>query len=553
MKEQAITSQHPEALEARTRWDELKQERSPFEAEWQDIARLIRGQRDNLITTTDPRGLRTKLALTSVPIIAQTNFAAELYGTLTNPANRWHALVADDPDLAKWKPMKDWQDQVTERVLASFRPSASSFYSAAIQIYSDIVSFGTGAQYDEVRADEGKILDVTLSLGEVVFDIDAFGRVCECVRKFHLKPRAAAQMFQAQYENLPAKIREGAEQGSNDTFVFFQHVKPNRDWQRGKLGPRGKRWASLYVCEVDDTLVRRAGYDEMPFHAPRWSVESGKVYGRGVGSIALPAVRVMNRMQDANIRAGQKAADPTLLAPNKEDWGLSGHVRPGHTLYGGVNFRGERMIHALDNFSATGLTLEMQQQVASEVQDAFQWSLLTLANRTGLSDIETLEQQERHMRMSAPNHGRIQEEYLAPKIARRFSLLWRHGQLPPPPEGIPQGAGLQVQYQSAAAQAQKSAEGAAVMRVLSDVAVLGQIDPAKMARAADRISTDDVLEVLIEARGGPSRILVSREDADAAGQQRAQQAQLQQAMEMAQAGGAVAKDMAQAAGAMEGA
>lgn len=553
MKEQAITSQHPEALETRTRWDELKQERSPFEAEWQDIARLIRGQRDNLISTTDPRGLRTKLALTSVPIIAQTNFAAELYGTLTNPANRWHALVADDPDLAKWKPMKDWQDQVTERVLASFRPSASSFYSAAIQIYSDIVSYGTGAQYDEVRHDEGKILDVTLSLGEVVFDIDAFGRVCECVRKFHLKPRAAAQMFSKQYENLPAKIREGAEKGSNDTFVFFQHVKPNRDWQRGKLGASGKRWASLYVCEVDDTLVRRSGYDEMPFHAPRWSVESGKVYGRGVGSIALPAVRVMNRMQDANIRAGQKAADPALLAPNKEDWGLSGQVRPGHTLYGGVNYRGERMIHALDNFSATGLTLEMQQQVASEIQDAFQWSLLTLANRTGLSDIETLEQQERHMRMSAPNHGRIQEEYLAPKIARRFSLLWRHGQLPPPPEGIPQGAGLQVQYQSAAAQAQKSAEGAAVMRVLSDVAVLGQIDPAKMARAADRISTDDVLEVLIEARGGPSRILVSREDADAAGQQRAQQAQLQQAMEMAQAGGAVAKDMAQAAGAMEGA
>ena len=190
--------------------------------------------------------------------------------------------------------------------------------------------------------------------------------------------------------------------------------------------------------------------------------------------------------------------------------------------------------------------MEMQRAKVEEIQEAFQWSLLSLANRTGLNQIETLEIQERQLRMSAPNLGRIQEEYLAPKIARRFSLLYKHGQLPPPPDGMPEGAPLEVEYLSAAAMAQKSAEGASVMRILDDIARLGQIDPRKAQEAGNRLSTDDVVEVLIEARGAPARVLLSREEARERDAADAQQAQMQQALQAAQVGGGVVKDLAQA-------
>lgn len=527
--------------EAIRRWDELKGTRAHYEGDWESIARLIRPQRGGF-ASADPSRVRDEKPLSSAPIVAQSNFSAGLYGTLTNPANKWFALASQDPDLNKFQPMKLWLDACSHRILASFMPSTSPFYSAATQLFADIASFGNAAQYDEVRLEERKILDVTLSLAEVVFDIDAFGRVNEAVRKFKLKPRAAVMMFAGQ---VPAKVVELAQRGSQEEHWYYHHVKANADYRRGRLGPAGKRWLSIYVCEVERMVCRRAGYEEMPFHAPRWEVESGQVYGTGPGFIALASARVSHRMQEANLRAGQKAADPTLLAADRRVWKLNGVVRPGHTVYGGVDMQGRPTIRPLDNFSSTGLSLEMQQELKDEIRDAFHYSLMTLAGRTGMTATEVMEIQEEKMRLMAPHMGRIQEEYLAPKIARRFQILFRAGQLPPPPEGIPEGAGLEVVYTSAAAMAQKSAEGAAVVRILQDIGPLSQLDPRYM----DRINPDDVLEVLQEARGAPSRILRSREDADQLAEARAQAAQQQQLLEQ---GPGAMRDLAQAGAAMQG-
>ncbi len=537
--ETILIEEDPRADEAIARWDELKRDRAHFESDWEEMSRLIRPQRGGFVSA-DPGAARNEKALSSAPMIAQSNFASGLYGTMTNPANRWMSVAVSDPELAEFHSVKLWQNIVSDRILASFRPSISSFYSSAIQMFGDLSTFGNGAQYDEVRDGEGKILDVTLSLAEVVYDIDAFGRVVEVVRKFKITARAAVDMFGL--DNLPKKVQDMAIKGSRDKLDFFHHVQKNMDWQKGRIGPGGKLWASLYVCAEGRAVVRNSGYDEMPFHAPRWEVDTGQIYGRGPGSTALPSARVVNRMEETNLRAAMKAADPTLLAPDREAMPIDGVVRPGEVLYGGVNFQGQKMIHSLDNYGGTGLTIEMADRKMEDIRDAFHWSLMNLAGRTGITDLEALDRQEANMRLMAPHMGRVQEEYLAPKIARRFNLLWRAGQLPPPPPELKEGVGLEARYESAAAQAQRSAEGASVIRLVNDLAPLAQIKP----RLMDRLSADDLVETLHEARGVPSRVLLSREAADKIGEQRAQQEQNQQAMEMAQAGGGVMKDMAQA-------
>ncbi len=533
-----------DGTEAVRRWDELKGERAQHESDWESLARLIRPQRGGF-TGANQDMPRNEKPLSSAPIIAQSNFAAGLYGTLTNPANKWFTIQSANPEVNRFHPMKLWLQSASEITLASFAPSVSPFYSAATQLFADIATFGNAAQYDEVRLNERKILDVTLSLAECVFDVDGFGRVNEVVRKFRLKPRAAVEMFRG---NVPAKIVEAAGKGSQEKHTYYHHVKPNTNWRNGRIGPGGKRWLSLYVCEIERMVVRRAGYDEMPFHAPRWEVESGQTYGTGPGYIALASARVNQQMTASNLRAGQKAGDPTLLAPDREAWPLAGVVQPGKVVYGGVDMQGRALLRPLDNFSSTGLTLEMQQELKEEIRDAFHYSLMNLAGRTGMTATEVIEIQEEKMRLMAPHMGRIQEEYLAPKIARRFQILWRAGQIPPPPQGIPEGTALEVKYTSAAAMAQRSTEGAAVVRILQDVVPLAQVDP----RYADRLSPDDVIEVLQEARGGPARILRSREDADALAEARAQAAQAQQMMDAAQAGGSALRDLAQAGQAMQG-
>ena len=531
--------------EAQRRWDELKTARAHHERLWTDIARLFRPHLGGF-GLDDPAGRGIDLPLSSAPIFAADAFAAGLYGTLTNPANRWFGFRTNDQDLNAWLPAKAWMDQVTDRVLASFGPSVSPYYSTAMQTFGSLSVLGNAAEYDEVVQAEGKIMDVSIGLGEIVFDIDFFGRVCEVVRRFHLTARQAVRQFGVR---CPAKLQELAQKGGTDRHVFFHHVLKNEDWTPGrKLGPRGKTWLSRYTSEVERVLLREAGYDEMPFFAPRWHVDSGQTYGVGPGFVALPSARIHQRMDDAVVRRAQMAADPTLLAPDRDAIQLNGQIRPGRVVYGGLDMQGRQMLRPIDLAGQVGLTLQDRQQKLEEVKDAFHYTLMNLSGRTGMTATEVMAITEERQRLWAPHQGRVQEEYLAPKIARRFSILWRAGQLPPPPPEM-EGVALDVNYLSAAAAAQRSVEGNAALRIIQDLAPLMQIDP----RYADRFDPDGMVEVLGDARGAPARIFRSREQADALAQGRQQQEQAMMAMQMAQAGAGVMKDAAGAEAAMAGA
>lgn len=533
-----IATNHPAAEEAASRWAELKRERQSHEALWEDIARLMRPQRGGF-GLDDPGTRELEKPLSSAPIHAQSNFAAGLYGTLTNPANRWFGFRTNDPDLNAWQPAKLWMDTVTDRVLASFAPSVSPFYSASSQTFGDLSAFGNSVQYDEAVPAEQKILDITLSLAEAVWSIDGFGRVNEVVRKFRLSARNAMRMFRD--AALPTKIEEMAQKGDGTLITFYHHVLPNETFEAGRLGVKGKKFVSRYSCEIERTLVREAGYAEMPFYVARWEVDSGQTCGIGPGFVALASARALSLMDDATMRMAQRQADPTLLAPSREEWPLSGKVRPGGVMYGGVNMQGNAMIQPLQLTGGFNLTLQEKQAKLEEIRDAFHYTLLQLAGRTGMTATEVMAITEERQRLWAPHQGRVQEEFLAPKISRRFSMLWRAGQLPPPPKGM-EGVALDIQYLSAAAAAQRSVEGNAALRVLQDLAPLITIMP----RITDRLDPDGLLETLGDARGAPARIFRSRDDADAIAQERAQAMQAQQSMAAMQAGAGVMKDVAAA-------
>lgn len=529
----------PEVIDMADRWAELKSARSQHEAMWRDIARLLRPQRGGFQSTT-PEARTWDKPLSSAPIMAAGNFSAGLYGTLTNPANQWFGFSTPDEDLNAWQPARDWLDKVTNITTRSLLPSVSTFYSAAAQFFADEAAFGNAAQYDEADAAEGRIIDATISLAEIVVDFDAHGRICEVLRQWSMTARRATSLFGM---DLPAKILTMARERDMSLITFWHHVQKNDGFQAGRIGPKGKRWLSRYGCEQENTLVRERGYDEMPFQFARWEVDSGQTYGVGPGFVSLASARTYEQFEAAAIRMGQRVSDPTLLAPTKEDWPLQGRARPGSVIYGGVSFQGNQMIRPLEMGGNFNITLEEKQAKLEEIKDAFHYTLMQLSGRTGMTATEVLQINEERQRLWAPHQGRIQEEYLAPKLARRFSLLWRAGQLPAPPKGMP-GVPLQVTYKSAAAAAMASSKGNAAMRVVQNLLPLAQINP----RYADRIDADGLVETLAEAFGAPAAMFTSREAADQLAQQRAQAQQMAQSLQAAQMGASALKD-ATAAGA----
>lgn len=537
---------HQRAKDAICRWQELKTARGRHEQDWGDIARLIRPQRGGF-GLSNPGDRIMEKPLSSEPIQAASSFAAGIYSGLTNPASTWFGFETPDTDLNSWQPMAEWNDIVTRRVFASFGPSLSSFYSATFQAYSDIAAFGNAVAYDEFHPGERRFMDITLSLAEVVFDVDAWGRVWEWVRRFSLTPRQAVTRFSGTGE-LPSQVYERAEKGSQDLIWFYHHVLPNQDWRAGRIGPKGKPVLSVYVCETDGWLVREGGYEEMPAYAPRWDVDTGQVCGTGPGFISLASARAAHQMESATLRAAQFAADPTMLAPDRQDWPLNGRVRPGTIVYNGVNARGEAMVRPLQTGGGINLTLQEKQAKVEEIKNAFHYSILTLQGRTGVTTEESMIIEEARMREWAPHSDRIMEEYGALKVQRRFRELWRQGQLPPPPKEA-QGIPLQVRYTSAAQLAKKAREGLAIRQFLADLGPLAQTNP----RYLDRLDPDATIETLHEASPSlPAKILRSREEADKMAEARAQQNQMAQMAQMAQPVAGALKDAAQAGAVMQG-
>lgn len=534
--QQTVRERSPLAQLAITRWGELKTERSRYEGDWQLIAQLFRPLRKGMGMDDPSSAIRAIRPLSSDQIKALQNFAAGLYGTLTNPTQRWFGFKVPDRELSNWHPARVWLDQATDITLSSF--SNSTFYDASLQVYSDLAGFGNAPTYDEVIPGQG-IIDVALNLAEVCCDIDAHGQVVETIRRYYLKPAAAVKRFGP--EAVPAMLLKLAEKGSNDKLAFYHHVLPNDAWRPGALGPRGKRWVSRHATEVETALIRQGGYDEMPFYMPRWDVGSGEVYGVGLAGDALPAAQALNQMDEATLRAAQMAADPPILAPDRSAFNYNGFIRPGAVVYEGVNMRGEAMLRPLDVSGSIGLTLQDRQAKAEEIRNAFHYQLMSLAGRTGMTATEVATINEERLRLWAPYMGRVQAEYLARKVLRRFSMLHRNGQLPPPPPDL-EGMELQVDYQSAAAQAQRAAEGNALLRTFQDIAPMAQVEP----RYIKRFNPDLVLEAMMEARGAPARVLRSREETDAIDEAEQQAAQMQQMLQAGQAGAGIAKDLAAA-------
>lgn len=536
MMNAVVIENHPRAIEAIQRWGELKSERSLHEQDWEDIAKLMRPQRGGFGLYDHKRRTQEK-PLSSEPAMGLSSFAAGMYASLTNPANRWGGFETPDQDLNNWAPMAEWNDHVTNKVLASFSPAVSGFYGATFQAYSDLAGFGNAAGYDLIDAKNQKFIDVTMSLAEVVVDIDAHGRVVEMVRKFTLKPRAAVREYGD--KNLPAKLVDMAEKGDTGDVTFYYHIVPNDQFIKGMLGPKGKRWLALTVCEMERALVKTAGHDEMPVYYPRWDVDSGMTYGTGPGMLALPSARMVNLMDAATIRAAQFAADPTKLAPDRQAVPLNGTFRPGAVIYGATDMRGNPLVRNAEHSSNIGLTMEEKRAKVETVKEVFHYAVMSLTGRTGVTDEETRIMEEARLRNWAPNADRIMEEYAARKFERRFQLLWRAGQLrPPPPEAA--GQPLRVRYQSAAAQAMRAREGAAIRQFVGDLGPLAQMNP----RYLDRLDPDAVAEALHDASPSlPARVLRSREEADQLAQARAEQEQQEQQMAMMQQGAGVAKDL----------
>jgi hypothetical protein len=533
----------------RRRLENLETERKRgWEAHWRQLAANFMPRRARFLDAGDKtnEGSRVNHLWDNAGILARRILSSGMQTGLTSPARPWFALTLKDEDLARLGPVKVWLHAVYEGMVNVF--SGSNFYDQVHLLYDELGTFGTGAHI--IEEDQEKTIRCrTLTVGEYCLDANAAGRVDTLYRRVRMSAR---QILEAWPDTCPERVRKMAEQDNPEWLTVLHVVEPRKEKKPGRLDGQARPFRSVYLFLEGrpDEVLEDSGYYEFPALCPRWNVTASDVYGSSPAMDALGDCLALQVLARDGLKALETEVKPPLLA--SQSAGLTQiNFNPGAVNVVDNLTQGTGTLPTVIPLIQARANLAALEQYKAAHKDQIQRMFfndlfLMLANTDKqMTAREVSERNAEKMLMLGPVLDRLRSELFQPLIERVFGVMWRRGDIPAPPsELVESGQGLQIEFISILAQAQKQAGLAGIN---STVAFAGEV--AKMNEAIlDKINFDEALDQVAEMNGVPPNLLRSDEEVAQIRAQRAeqmaQQERMAQAAQMTQTGARAMKDAA---------
>lgn len=526
-------------------FDRVAANRRVWESHWQEVAELVLPNRDFTVTLT-PGAKRHNQLYDSTGIWANDRFAAGLASFLTSPTVMWFFLRVDNDGAMDEPEVKAWLFAVRDLMMSLFTSPLGNFNPNAHEMYLDIGAFGTGAMF--IGELDGSIAFVTRPLPEIYAKENYRGQVDTIYRLFKFTARQARQFYGS--DALPKAVTEALDKEPEKPFIFINVIRPNDEFMPGRLTVTNKRFQSIHIFKDKKLIVKRSGFDELPYLVPRWTKVAGEVYGRSPGMQALPDLKMVQAMSKTILIAAQKATDPPLIMP---DDGFLGPFRtsPGSFNYYRAGTMSGEDIKALEFRGQLNIGDAMLEQRRAMIQKAFfvdqLQAILSRGDKTPLTATEVIQRREEVLRTMAPQVGRMQAEFLGPLIDRTFNLMSRMDMLPPPPRAI-QGETVRVEFVSPAFIAQRSSQVDDINRWLMMLQPIAALDPETIGMIFD---SEAYVRTTSELLNVPPDLVRSPQEVEEIRAQIAQQQQQQQMMMALQQGGETAQSVGEGAQAIQ--
>lgn len=519
------------------RFRQLQVDRSPREQKWRAISEYMRPVRAEFRGVYDSGQLPAEVppyVTSGVAAIAVDNFVGGIYGFLSNEANSWLTFETYDEDLNQYQSSKEWLATASRRVLNSYGPGISTYYAQIPELYADFAALGNGAFLSEFSRKDRRFFDLCYSPFDVYFDVDDRRQVDTVYRPMWFTKRQM-ELKGWLKDNVPTQIA-GAKEGQR--FMVVHVVAVNDNYSNGSFGKNGFPYSDIYFLPDFKHMLQEGGRYNT-YQTPRGS--GTQTYGFGLGDRALPDVKTANAMDRSLLEHAEWQAHPAILMPDRNELSRTRPL-PRKPLYGGMSMSGRRMVDFLSPTGNIAVTHEMQRARDEQIREGFYFSLMQMSQRSGVTAVEYMAEDEKRMRMLGPHLGKIQQEFLSPNVYDRFLMLHREGQLPPPPPEL-HGMELKIKYVSPMANAQKSAQAAGTLRLIDSVIALKQVDET----AGDNLNVDGAIRYLQDGFTAPPGILNAPEVVAQRRAAREEQAMMQQQMQMGQQGADIASKLAQVA------
>lgn len=519
----------------------LKSERTSWLSEWRDIAQNMRPRAFREHRSEANRGEKKHQAIiNSTPLESARTLASGMMAGITSPSRPWFRLTVADTELKEQQAVKEWLSQV-ERVLREVM-AKSNLYKGLHLVYADLGPFAVSAMAVE-EDDEDEVRCYVFPVGSYCLATSHRGNVDTIFREVSMTVSQLVRLFTL--EKCSTRVKGLHESGQLDTRIDVVHcVWPNDGYEKGKLGPAGKKWLSRWweaTSTDEEGWLREGGFDEFPVMAPRWEVVGEDTYGHGPGFAALGDCRALQLLERRSAQAADKVVNPPMSAP------VASLGKPISLLPGEVNFvdalgTGQALRPALviDPRAIEVMQLKIQQHEA-RIRKAFfadLWLMLSSSDTT-MTAREVSERREEKLLQLGTVLEALADELLDPVIDRLFGILLRRGRIPPPPEEL-QGTELKVEYISIMAQAQKLLSTTGLERIAAFAGNLAQLNPSVM----DKVDMDQLVDEYADSLGVAPATVRSDDAVAAMRQQRAKAQAQQQQMEQLAQGAQTAKTLA---------
>lgn len=539
---------NPISVAACKRLAKLQSVRGNFESQWRDIRELVR------INTTTPgqenspgTALANRIYDGTAPW-ALEQLSAGLNSFLTSPTDRWFNIGITS-NTRRWQ---DWQQGLNEEDLAWLEEISDGLFEeysdpevnlnpCINENYMDIGGMGTSVLYQDYDWDAGHLFFRSFPLSDCYIAEGAKGRIDTLYRRTSMDVRQIKQEFSRSGDRIPSKI--AAEQDESKTYWVIHEVRPRSDDEKKAAKSYGGRMAftSCWVAEElkDDPPMREHGFEEFPYHVPRWTKLNNEVYGRSPAMNCLPDIRMLNAMAKVVIKAAQKIVDPPLIVPD------DGFIMPIKTHPGSLLMKTagqEDTIVPLETRGRIDIGLDLLQSKQEQIMKSFyvDW-IIRNKKRERQTATEVMDDRNEMLRQMSPMLGRLQVELLNPMIVRSYNLMNKAGRFRPAPAGL-QGKELRVYYVSPAAKAQFGSKGQNLNAFINDLTQYAAVDPT----IVDIVNPDELASQLALYRDVSRKVLRTPEQIDVVRKEKQQQQQIQAGAEAAKNLGSAAANFSKA-------
>ena len=524
----------PRASALMKRYQTLQTNRSHWESHWQELGDYVCPRKADITKKRTGGDKRTELIFDGTAIHAAELMSATLHGMLTNAATPWFDLRYENDELNGDDEAKEWLEGATDVMYQHL--ARSNFQEQIHELYSDLVTFGTGVIFIENDENDGFRFS-TRHIAECYVSENEQGRVDTVFRKYKTTARAAVRQFGEQ--EVTQRI---AKLNSDDPYAeieLLHIVMPREERNRRKKNAVNKPFASIYLDPAEKMIIGESGYDEFPYCVPRFLKASFEIgYGRSPAMTALPDTKMVNKMSEVVIRASQLQIHPPLMVPD------DGFMLPVRTTPGGLNFYRSGTRDRIEplNIGANNPLGEMQlEQRRQAIRAAFYVDQLILGTGPQMTATEVVQRTEEKMRLLGPVLGRLQAELLQPLIGRCFAILSRQKAFAAAPPMLREG-NIDIEYVSPLAKAQRTGDIQGILQMIEFLMPLMQLDQG----VADYLDMDGLAKHIIKVTGTPAAVVRGEGEVAGIRENRAAAMQAEQELMAAQQVASAAGDAAPA-------